>query len=69
MIDRRSFIAATASVTFAPMLGLSPSQLSASEAAMGRVILTIDGWSAPDQSDANDTLSIRINRSWRTAWR
>jgi hypothetical protein len=69
MIDRRTFIAATASVTLAPMFGLSPAQHSASEAAMGRVVLAIEGWSALGQSDAAETVSIRISHAWRTAWR
>jgi hypothetical protein len=69
MIDRRTFIAATASVTLAPVLGLSPAQPLVGETAIGPVVLVIEGWSAPDQSSPNDALSISISRSWRTAWR
>jgi hypothetical protein len=69
MIDRRAFIAATASVTLAPVVGLSPSQPLAAETAIGRVVLVIEGWNAPDRSSADDAVSIRISQSWRTAWR
>ena len=68
MIDRRTFIAATASA-LAPVLGLSPAQPLVGETAIGPVVLVIEGWSAPDQSSPNDALSINISRSWRTAWR
>ena len=69
MIDRRTFIAATASLTFAPMLDLSPAQPLAVQTAMGVVVLEIEGWSAPNQLIVSDAVSIRIDRAWRTAWR
>jgi len=69
MIDRRTFIAATASLTLARVLDLSPAQPLAAETAIGRVVLVIEGWSTPGQSSATDAVSIRISRSWRTAWR
>jgi hypothetical protein len=70
MIDRRAFIAATASLTLAPVLDLSAAQPSASEANVGRaVVLLIEGWSEPQQGDAADAVSIRVSHSWRTAWR
>jgi len=69
MIDRRTFIAATASLTLAPVLDLSPAQPLAAETAIGGVVLVIEGWNAPDQGSTTDAVSIRISRSWRTAWR
>ena len=48
-------------------LGLSPAQPLAAEKAMGRVVLVIEGWNAPDQSSATNAVSIRISQSWRTA--
>jgi hypothetical protein len=69
MIDRRTFIAATASLTFAPVLDLSPAHPLAAQTAMGRLVLVIEGWSAPNQNSASDAVSIRIDRAWRTAWR
>jgi len=68
MIDRRAFIAATASVSLAPVLGL-PSQPLAAETAASPIVLVIEGWSTPNQGSATDAVSIRISQSWRTAWR
>ena len=67
-IDRRTFVAGTASVALVPALSVLPAQLPTSKIAIGRLVLMIEGWS-PDQSEAVDAAWIRIGTSWRTAWR
>ena len=69
IIDRRTFVAGTASIALAPALDLLPVQLPASEARAGPLVLMIDGWSSPSESDAADAVWIRIGHTWRTAWR
>ena len=34
-----------------------------------QVVFRIDGWDCCDDIAAKDQVSIRINQSWRTAWR
>jgi len=69
MINRRTFVAGTASVGFASALDLLPVQLPTPEMPAGQLALMIDGWNAPGQSNAADAVWIRIGHSWRTAWR
>ena len=74
MIDRRAFVAGTALVAVAPTLGLLPTQAGPSVAApsaatAARIVFMIEGWSAQDDSTKDDQLWVRVDRSWRTAWR
>ena len=69
MIDRRAFVAGTASVAVVPALSVLPAQLSPSEIATGRLVLMIEGWSLPEEGGAADVAWIRIGHAWRTAWR
>lgn len=69
MIDRRTFMAGTTSITLAPALDLLPVQLPTSETPAGQLVLMIEGWSTPGESNAADAVLITISRSWRTAWR
>ena len=69
MISRRTFVAGSASVAVTPALDLWPAQLPTPETTMGRVVLLVEGWSVPDESDAANTVWIRIDHSWRAAWR
>ena len=96
MMDRRTFIQATALVTAAPVLAnllttvlshASPQpdpmqpQEPAVRSAIDAVTFKIDGWdlgdpiategsktSFPDVA-SSDPVLIRINQTWRTAWR
>lgn len=68
MIDRRTFVAGAGVVVLAPPLKLFSTQLSVPEKAANRLVLMIEGWSVPD-NDADDVVSLKILRSWRTAWR
>jgi hypothetical protein len=67
MIARRAFVAGAGAIALAPALKLFPAQLPIPENAAGRLVFVIEGWSAPD-GDA-DVVSMRVDRSWRTAWR
>jgi hypothetical protein len=65
-IDRRTFIVGTGVTAIAPTLELWPPQLEAGDA--GRVVFMIEGWSA-DGGAHPDRVWIKLDRSWRTAWR
>jgi hypothetical protein len=67
VIDRRAFVAGTTLVAFAPALEFLAVPLSLPAANANRLVFMIDGWSVP--SDSADEVSIRVGRSWRTAWR
>jgi len=69
MISRRTFVAGSALVAVAPALDLLPAQLPTPETTIGRVVLLVEGWSVPDESGAANAVWIRIDRSWRAAWR
>lgn len=69
IVDRRTFVAGTAAVTFAPAISVLPTQLPAPEIASDRPVLMIAGWSVPDQDDATNVVWVRVGHSWRTAWR
>ena len=73
IIDRRAFAAGTALVAIAPMVAppfeLLSSSLPADAASIGRVVFMIDGWSSRGDSVTDDQLWIRVDRSWRAAWR
>jgi len=69
IIDRRTFVVGTTSTALAPALHLLPVQLLTPETPAGQVILMIDGWNVPSESNAADAVWIRISHSWRTTWR
>jgi hypothetical protein len=84
MIDRRAFIQCAALVatipTVANLFRLSPTAQAspvptASPAARNStdsnsMVLKIDGWDLSDvKTSAENEVFIRINQSWRTAWR
>ena len=77
MIDRRGFLARMALATAAPVLGalraqatpIAATQATPIAADVSCVAFMIDGWSIQDDSASGDRVWIRIDRSWRTAWR
>jgi hypothetical protein len=69
IIDRRTFVAGTTLVAFAPALEFLPVPLLPPVANTSRLVFMIDGWSVPSDSDGADEVWIRVGRSWRTAWR
>lgn len=70
-VHRRAFIAGATLLTVAPGLQLLPVAPSARAASARRTALMIDGWSSPGDSDSEggDEVWIRVDRSWRSAWR
>jgi hypothetical protein len=68
-IDRRTFITGAALVAIAPSLELLPRQISAGDEDANRIVFLIDGWSIEDGSGAPGRLWIRLDPSWRAAWR
>jgi hypothetical protein len=69
MIDRRKFVSGTALVAVAPTLRLLPAALPMPAAETKRVVMKIYGWSTPGQGGTDEEVWIRVDRSWRTAWR
>jgi hypothetical protein len=69
MIDRRQFIAGAALAVVQPTLGLSPAEASLPVKNLHHPTFMIDGWSSPSRSDTADQVWIRVDRSWRAAWR
>jgi len=72
IVDRRAFIAGTALVVVAPAIGLLPAPAASpapSAPTIGWPVFMIEGWSAQDDSPKDDQLWVRVDRSWRTAWR
>jgi hypothetical protein len=69
MIDRRKFMSGTALVAVVPSLSLLPVVLPTPAAETKRLVMKIDGWSAPGQGGTDEEVWIRVDRSWRTAWR
>jgi hypothetical protein len=69
MIDRRNFIAGAAVVAVVP--GLLPGALREPVATLNfsYPAFMIDGWSAKAVNDTDGQAWIRIDRSWRAAWR
>lgn len=77
MVDRRTFIqgatllaTASALAAWLPRSSTTQTRIAGSETDVNPVVFKIDGW---DRCDAkgltgNEVL-IRINQSWRTAWR
>ena len=68
-VDRRAFVAGATLLTVAPAIQLLPVAPSARVASVRRTALMIDGWSSPGDSDGGDEVWIRVDRSWRSAWR
>ena len=83
-IDRRAFIQCAAVVAttpaFAALLPLSPtvqaspvpnrSPLAWDSTEANSIVFKIAGWDCYDaKGSAEDEVLIRINQSWRTAWR
>jgi hypothetical protein len=69
-LDRRTFIVGTGIVAMAP--AFEPWALpaaSASAADIHHVEFAIDGWSPDDGSTASTPVWIKLDRSWRAAWR
>lgn len=69
MINRRNVVAGTALVAIRPTLSFASALLPMAESEAPRLIVKIDGWSEPDQSNSADAAWIRVSRSWRAAWR
>jgi hypothetical protein len=69
IIDRRDFIAGAALVAVARSLQLLPPQRSQPIMNLSYPAFMIDGWSVQDSSDATSQVWIRVDRSWRVAWR
>ena len=68
-IDRRTFVAGTASAALAPTIAPLPVNIPTPAAASGRLVLKIEGWSLQDENGTTDVAWIWIGHSWRTAWR
>jgi hypothetical protein len=69
IIDRRTFVAGATSIALAPALDLLPVPPPTLETPAGRLVLMIDGWNVPSESNAADAVWIRIGPTWRTVWR
>ena len=77
MIDRRGFLVSMALATVAPVLGalrtrpkpIATTQATSVATDLSSTAFMIDGWSTQDDSAIGDQIWIRIDRSWRTAWR
>ena len=68
-IDRRDFVAGVALTAVAPTLSLLPASTPTLAAELSPMIMMIEGWSIPEESDAGTAVWIRVGQSWRTAWR
>ena len=66
-LDRRTFIIGAGAVAVRPALELWPFPAPAADVA--QVEFMIDGWSMDDGSASPDRVWIKLDRSWRTAWR
>lgn len=83
MINRRSFLqlsiltasipailAVEAVYVAEPALSASPSRPTREPDDAHAVVFDIEGWDVVDSANPDETsLSIRLNQSWRTAWR
>jgi hypothetical protein len=81
IIDRRTFIQGSAFVASTSAFAtLIPGSLAAQvqsvqhkrvlgETADSSVVFKIDGWSLDTKSPEENEAFLRINQSWRTAWR
>lgn len=77
MVDRRTFIqgatlltAASALAARLPHSSIMQTGIAGSEVDPFSVNFKIDGWDHGDRKGSTgEEVSIRINQSWRTAWR
>ena len=68
-LDRRTFIAGAGLVAIGPPLELWPLQAPARAAEINPIAFMIEGWNFDDDSGSPDRVWIRLDRSWRAAWR
>ena len=72
-IDRRGFVTGAALTAVAPTLTLvpawSPTLPTTLPTQLGPASLMIEGWSISDERSAAAASWIRVDRSWRSAWR
>jgi hypothetical protein len=69
MIDRRIFVASAALVTAAPTLNLLPASPPARATGLSHPVMKVEGWGVSNESNSAAATWIRVDRSWRTAWR
>ena len=69
MLHRRDFVAGVAVTTVAPTLALVPASPPILATELSPLVIMIEGWSVPDESNVATAVWIRVGRSWRTAWR
>jgi len=68
-IDRRDFVTGVALTAVAPALSLLPASPPIDAAEFNPLIMMIEGWSIDEGDEAADRVWIRLDRSWRAAWR
>ena len=68
-IDRRDFVTGVALTAVAPVLSLLPVPPPIDAAELNPLIMMIEGWSIDEGDEAADRVWIRLDRSWRAAWR
>jgi hypothetical protein len=68
-LDRRTFIVGTGIVAMAPAFELWPLPAPARATEVRPVEFMIEGWSLNDGSAAPNRVWIRLDGSWRAAWR
>ena len=68
-IDRRDFVTGVALTAIAPTMTLLPASPPALATELNHSVLMIEGWSVPDESNCAAVRWIRVDRSWRAAWR
>jgi hypothetical protein len=69
IIDRREFMAGAALAVVTPTLELLPAQASQPVRNVKYPTFMIDGWSLPGRSEVANEVWMRVDRSWRAAWR
>jgi hypothetical protein len=68
-LDRRAFIVGTGAVAMVPAFDLWALPAPARAADVRQVEFMIEGWSLDDGSACPDRVWLRLDRSWRAAWR
>ena len=69
MIDRRNFVTGAALVAVAPTLRLPPASPPTVATGLSHPVMMIEGWSVSDERSSAAATWIRVDRSWRIAWR
>ncbi len=69
MIDRRNFTIGAAMVAVAPPLQLLSCQQPTAAASPTRVAFKIHGWNTANENSVAEEVWLRLDRSWRAAWR